>query len=108
MKFSKVVIPPEDIQIRWGLRIAGIYRQRGQGLLGYSQSLDEVGGALKDSMKQFVDEPKDETDTTKKAITDAWNQVQTDVSFSGQFILCQLAVFKSCFSFIVYMLWCTL
>lgn len=52
-------------------------------VLGYSQSLDEVGGALKDSMKQFVDEPKDETDTTKKAITDAWNQVQTDFTCCG-------------------------
>ena len=24
VKFSEVVIPPEDIQIRWGLRIVGI------------------------------------------------------------------------------------
>ena len=70
-------------------------------VLGYSQSLDEVGGALKDSMKQFVDEPKDETDTTKKAITDAWNQVQTDVSFSCQFSLCHLAVF-SCFQVLFF------
>ena len=42
VKFSKVVIPPEDIQIRWALRIAGIYRQRGQGLLGYTQKIFEL------------------------------------------------------------------
>ena len=42
VKFSKVVIPPEDIQIRWGLRIAGIYRERGQGLLGYTQKIFEL------------------------------------------------------------------
>ena len=47
VKFSKVVIPPEDIQIRWGLKIADIYRPRGQGLLGYTQKIFELPSICK-------------------------------------------------------------
>merc|ERR1739848_960204 len=52
-------------------------------VLGYSQSMDDIGEALKTSMKKFKDKTDDETDKTDKAITDAWNQVQTDFTCCG-------------------------
>lgn len=49
-------------------------------VIGYSQSLSEVEGALAKSMAKFVDDPETTDDKAKKAITEAWNAVQGDVS----------------------------
>ena len=49
-------------------------------VIGYSQSMDEVRGAVEKSMKKFVDSPNDDTPKEDKAVTNAWNTLQSDVS----------------------------
>ena len=50
-------------------------------VIGYSQSMDEVRGAVEKSMKNFVDDPDAaEVSKEKKAVTNAWNTLQSDVS----------------------------
>ena len=47
-------------------------------VFGYSQSLDELKKPLVDSMDKYS--KADDASETEKAITKAWDQVQTDVS----------------------------
>ena len=55
-------------------------------VIGYSQSMDEVRGAVEKSMKNFVDDPEAaEVSKEKKAVTNAWNTLQSDVSIIRNF-----------------------
>ena len=55
-------------------------------VIGYSQSMDEVRGAVEKSMKNFVDDPEAaEVSKEKKAVTNAWNTLQSDVSIMRNF-----------------------
>lgn len=53
-------------------------------VIGYSQSMDEIQEALEKSMVKFKDENDPNYENMKpdeKAVTDAWNTIQGDVSF---------------------------
>ena len=47
-------------------------------VIGYSQSFNEIKGALHTSMGKFKEGSTD--DKAEQAITEAWNNVQRDVS----------------------------
>jgi len=55
-------------------------------VIGYSQSMDEVRGAVEKSMKNFVDDPEAaEVSKEKKAVTNAWNTLQSDFECCGTY-----------------------
>ena len=55
-------------------------------VIGYSQSMDEVRGAVEKSMKKFKDDvDADGVSKEEKAITNAWNTLQGDVSYLYHF-----------------------
>ena len=88
-------------------------------VIGYSQSMDEVRGAVEKSMDKFKDNVDAEGVTKEeKAITNAWNTLQGDVSYLYHFLgydstfwsdtfktKTLLANKKLLFIFSVYMLW---
>ena len=52
-------------------------------VIGYSQSMDEVRGAVEKSMDKFKDNVDAEgVSKEEKAITNAWNTLQEDVSYT--------------------------
>jgi len=55
-------------------------------VIGYSQSMDEVRGAVEKSMKKFKDDvDADGVSKEEKAITNAWNTLQGDFTCCGTF-----------------------
>ena len=50
-------------------------------VIGYSQTLDDIAKPLKKSIESY-DINENSTDKKNKTITEAWNQVQLDVSFN--------------------------
>ena len=56
-------------------------------VIGYSQSMDEVRGAVEKSMDKFKDNVDAEGVTKEeKAITNAWNTLQGDVSYLHHYL----------------------
>ena len=56
-------------------------------VIGYSQSMDEVRGAVEKSMNKFKDNVDAEgVSKEEKAITNAWNTLQGDVSYLYHFL----------------------
>ena len=54
-------------------------------VFGYSQSLDELKTPLVESMSKY--NPADDASADEKAITKAWDQVQSDVSKNVNFMI---------------------
>ena len=71
-------------------------------VIGYSQSMDEVRGAVEKSMDKFKDNVDAEgVSKEEKAITNAWNTLQEDVSYTDTVKNTQ----KLLLNFAVHMLW---
>ena len=58
-------------------------------VLGYSTSMDKLEGALEKTMPQYQDKIETAQNDSQKAITEAWNEVQTSVS---DFLILQMSL----------------
>jgi len=55
-------------------------------VLGYSTSMDKLEGALEKTMPQYQDKIETATNDSQKAITEAWNEVQTSLKCCGTYL----------------------
>ena len=68
-------------------------------VIGYSQSMDEVRGAVEKSMDKFKDNVDAEgVSKEEKAITNAWNTLQEDVSYTEIIKIYPKITFEFCSS----------
>ena len=58
-------------------------------VLGYSTSMDKLQDALEKTMPQYQDNIENAKNDSQKAITEAWNEVQTSVS---DFLILQMSL----------------
>ena len=58
-------------------------------VLGYSTSMDKLQDALEKTMPQYQDNIETAKNDSQKAITEAWNEVQTSVS---DFLILQMSL----------------